>query len=72
MPYFYDNIEQFNYRLIACEEPDYAYDKYKFSVDTINDFKVAKFMIENMNFVPWEYPLKTKLQLQDKFKNICL
>jgi spore coat polysaccharide biosynthesis protein SpsF len=72
MPYFYDNIEQFKYSLIECEEPEYSYDKYKFSVDTIEDFNTAQLMIEKMNFVPWKYSLKMKLQLQDKFKNICL
>jgi spore coat polysaccharide biosynthesis protein SpsF len=72
MPYFYENIGLFNNSLIECEEEGYSYEKYKFSVDTSEDFKLAKYMLENMNFEPWKYELKLKFEIQKKYKKICL
>lgn len=72
MPYFYENIENFHSHLIACEDDGYSYEKYKFSVDTTEDFKLAIYMLEYMNFEPWKYELKSKFEIQNKYKKICL
>jgi spore coat polysaccharide biosynthesis protein SpsF len=72
MPYFYENMGQFNNSLIGCEIEGYAYEKYKFSVDTEEDFKVAQEMLKRMDYNPWKYDISSKFEIQKKVKNICL
>lgn len=67
-PYFYENKDSFRHILIACQVEGYAYEKYKFSVDTKEDFEIAKKMLESMNFEPWKYTIKEKFKMQEKLK----
>jgi spore coat polysaccharide biosynthesis protein SpsF len=62
--YFYENLIKFRYKLITCNNPDYQYDKFKFSIDNKEDLKIAEVMLKKMDFKPWNFSIDQKLQLQ--------
>jgi spore coat polysaccharide biosynthesis protein SpsF len=66
--YFYENIDCFNANLVACDIEGYNYPDYKFSVDTEQDFEIAKQMLKKMKFQPWNYSILQKLKLQQSLK----
>jgi len=72
MPYFYENAATYSYKLIACERDGYAYEKYKFSVDTATDFDYVNRALKKMNYEPWKYTLNEKLDILDNLNTPCL
>jgi spore coat polysaccharide biosynthesis protein SpsF (cytidylyltransferase family) len=63
--YFYENLQLFKHKLIACTLPEYTYEQYKFSVDTSEDLRLAERMLEKMNYCPWDYSIEEKMKLQE-------
>jgi len=66
--FFYNSINQFNASLYQCKVPDYQYEAYKFSVDTVKDFDLATRMLELMDYSPWNYTLEAKMTIQKSLK----
>src|SRR5690606_39047465 len=68
--YFYEHLADFSHMLLTCQSEGYAYDRYKFSVDTLADFERAEWVLRKLNYEPWKYSLEEKLDLLDKFNQI--
>jgi spore coat polysaccharide biosynthesis protein SpsF len=67
--YFYRNIDKFTNYLLYCDLEGYSYEKYKFSVDTVEDLELAKKMLKEMKYKPWEYTVAEKMDLQIRIIN---
>jgi len=65
MPYFYENIHLFKSALIHTDYPSFSYNNYKFSVDTLEDFRRAQIILKEMDYCPWNYTFEQKLKLQE-------
>ena len=67
--YFYENINSFKFEEINCGIDNYNYSDYKFSVDTKDDLELAKLMLFEMKYEPWNYSFNQKIEIQKKIKN---
>ena len=62
----YKQADRFQHVLITCDIDGYAYSKLKFSVDTQEDFDVAKSVLESLSFQPWNFSFEEKYELIEK------
>jgi spore coat polysaccharide biosynthesis protein SpsF len=56
-------------KLVGCNIEQFDYSTLKFSVDTQEDFDLAKMVLTEMSFEPWNYTFSEKYQLIKKLKS---
>lgn len=66
--YLYENKNSFNCKELICNLENYNYSDFKFSVDTKEDFELAKKMLFEMDYKPWEYSFLQKIEIQKQIK----
>jgi len=64
--YFYERIEKFNTQLVCCDIAGYYYEKYKFSIDTVDDYERAKRLFACFQKPHYEYTLEEKCSFYDE------
>jgi spore coat polysaccharide biosynthesis protein SpsF (cytidylyltransferase family) len=68
--FFYEKFENYKAFIIKCNHSNSDLVKYKLSVDTLSDFEKAVYMLNRMDYKPWEFTLEDKFKLIDEYNNL--
>jgi spore coat polysaccharide biosynthesis protein SpsF (cytidylyltransferase family) len=63
--YLYEHLHGFRHRLVHCAIPGYEYSKWKFSVDTREEFERMAALVESLDRPHYTYPLEELCRLLD-------
>jgi spore coat polysaccharide biosynthesis protein SpsF len=61
--YFYQHLSEFRHRRVHCGVPGYEYSKWKFSVDTREEFDRMAALVESLDRPHYTYPLEELCRL---------
>jgi spore coat polysaccharide biosynthesis protein SpsF len=64
--YFYEHLDTLTHRLVECDLPGYTYDKYKYSVDTVDDLPRIEHIFRRLSKPHYEHSLAEKCAHYDE------